>query len=258
MECSTCQSPLQLKGIQSFTDDSDSPNWKLLGDHLGDHSGAEIYLCGSCGKIELYAVHPDETLINIEDPDIAPNADHAELQWRTPIKIEPIANIKVIPLRDEGDTTPTDINEILKVTPGVSNLEEVFEKIGYPFAEHHLPTGTLLCFHSDDPHNPHSILLDSNYWLVKMVAIHNDVGAFDLENLGDAYGQQEFVTRMDGSEYWMYEAHGVAKVTEGFNDEAILFVQFFENRLDMNRYMELNCFSQETFMCDGPDTGWPE
>ena len=83
--------------------------------------------------------------------------------------------------------------------------------------------------------------------MAKFIAIHNDYGAFDLKNLGKAFGTQEFVTRMDGHEFWMYEAHGVAKVTEGFNDEAIMYVQFFEGRLDMNRYLEMNCFFDETF-----------
>lgn len=152
---------------------------------------------------------------------------------------------------DTDSKTPTDLNELLKIEPGKMGMEEVILKLGNPFAKNKLKNDILLCYPSADPSNPHSILIDSRYKVVKLVAIHNDNGAFDLDNLGTAYGQQEFVTRTDGFEFWIYEAHGVAKVTEGFSDEAILFVQFFEKRLDMNRYMELNCFFEETFMCSG-------
>lgn len=177
-----------------------------------------------------------------------------------------IALLKAIKHRDSNFilkvetevNAPTELNKLLKIEPGKSVLDGVVVKLGSPFAKHKLKTGILLCYHSDDPHNPHSILVDPRYKVVKLVAIHNDNEAFDLNNLGDAYGQEEFVARTDGFEFWIYEAHGVAKVTEGFSDEAILFVQFFEKRLDMNHYMEMNCFLEETFMCQGPDTGWPE
>ncbi|MEM8863782.1 MAG: hypothetical protein AAGD96_36190 [Chloroflexota bacterium] len=244
MDCDRCQQPLSFLGSKSFSDNSPDTVLGALGELLPDHSELSFYLCESCGKIEFVSPPPPHTPItNAQDDPSLANLGPA-------VSITPVPQDLDILLDHSGLRNPTDLNDLLKLVPGQSTLNDVYEKVGFPFAYHKIETAVVLCFRSAVSHHPHTILIDSIYAQVKLIAIHNDHFSFNLDNLETAYGHKEFVMREHGHEFWMFEPSGVAYLTQGVDDEEILYVQFFESRLDMNRYMELDGFFEETFMCD--------
>lgn len=219
-------------------------------------SGKELYHCTKCGKLGYYSA--DQVVIIPGMVISAPKSPPAKLPEPDP-------------------STPTDINDLLKIHAGESKSTDVIEHIGRPYGVQKLPTGHLLCYYSNDFRHPHSILIDSQKATVKLISIHNDSGAFDLKNLSNAYGECEFITNLKISfremsgriqlippfssdresfgfedhigefAVWIYEAHGVAFFAETDNKNEILYVQFFEKGLNKDQYWAKVCFINETF-----------
>lgn len=192
-------------------------------------SGKELYHCEICGQLGYYSADQIVTIQRI----VLPVPEHFSKH-----------------LLDQNYSAPTNLNNLLKIAVGESMLSDVIEQIGRPFAKHRVDAGHLLCYFSEEPSYPHSILIDPIDGVVKLVSIHNDSGAFDLRNLGNAYGQREIVNRAEEFEMWMYATHGVAFVAVRDTEEEILFVQFFEKEITNSRYLEMNCFLDETMKCN--------
>jgi hypothetical protein len=137
--------------------------------------------------------------------------------------------------------------DLLKLEPGKDGLEDVYNALGYPINSQITENGIALCYPSEDDMNPHVILVDNQYHVVRLVAVCNYLDMFTLEGLEETFGLRDLADTIDGYEYWLFEGKGVAFVVEGRNDNDILYIQFFESYMSLADYLSVDGYSRETF-----------
>ena len=198
LECNRCKKELSLLGSKRLSGRAPDSLLATLGQLLPNRSEIKIYFCDACGKVEFIV------------PEQVPT-----------IKVEIASRSKLL-----------ELNTLLKLKPGESELDDVYQTVGRPFASHTTAEGITLCYRSAVSQAPHVILIDSISGRVKFVAIHNDHDAFQIDSLERAYGPRTLVMQQEGHAHWFFGSLGVAFLTENFADESIMYLQFFEAHLD--------------------------
>jgi hypothetical protein len=220
---------MTYQGERWFNED---PRRRILG-NLGDlfvnQECFKVYACPRCGKTEFFT--------SVVTSSVQP--------------IQANQNVTVAPLELDISVAATGSvpkhTDLLKLEPGKDSLEDVYNTLGYPINSQRTEQGAALCYPSEDEMNPHVVLVDDRYHLVRMVAVCNFLDMFTLEELEQSYGLRELADTIDGYEYWLFEGKGAAFVVEGRNDHDILYVQFFEPHLSLEDYLTVDGYSQATF-----------
>ena len=231
LKCLRCQTAMTYRGDRWFNEDSRKRILGNLGDLLVNQESFKVYACPRCGKTEFFT------------------ATQPQLVRPVPVNRSlPVEQIELdLDMMVVESTSIPDHTDLLKLEPGKDGLEEVYNTLGYPINSQLTPHGTALCYPSEDALNPHVVLVDDKYQLVRLVAVYNHLDIFTLEGLEQTYGLRELADTIDGYEYWLFEGKGVAFVVEGRNDHDILYVQFFEPHLSLADYLAVDGSSQETF-----------
>lgn len=231
LKCLRCQTPMTYRGDRWFNED---PRRRILG-NLGDlfvnQENLKVYACPGCGKVEFFTSRPTLPERPVQSNQSLPGA---------PLTLD----LEIMVVESTAIPNHTDL---LKLEPGKDGLEDVYNTLGYPINSQITEHGTVLCYPSEDELNPHVVLVDNQYQLVRMVAVCNHLDIFTLEDLEQTYGQRELADTISGYEYWFFEGNGAAFVVEGRNDHDILYVQFFEPHLSLEDYLTVDGYSQVTF-----------
>ena len=233
MICGRCKTPMNLKRRR----DTKSTFINYILDDPKERVRPFLYACPNCGNI---------VPAKIDDVELEAKAQKLEDLIKT---VDDFSH-EGIELSLNDVVEETDIDDILKLHPGASLLNDVFEKIGRPYSAERSNHGISLYYHSAEESYPHIVLIDPRYQLVKMIAIHNDHLTFELERLVNAYGSPEFAAQFEWQEHWLFESPGVAYIAEERVDEHILYLQYFETRIGFNRYLELEGYSGAIFPND--------
>ena len=226
MNCGRCKTPMDLKRRK--------PSYSLLST-LHDGTGFYVNACPNCGDIKPAQIDQVREFIEAE-----------KLEERIKI-VQDFAKDGIKLSSNDDVVAETDIDDILKIQPGVYLLSDVYEKIGRPYMAVRSDHGISLYYHSAEANYPHIVLIDPLYKLVKMVAIHNDHLTFELERLENAYGSPELAAQFEWQEHWLFESPGVGYIAEERVDEHILYLQYFEPRIGFNRYLELEGYMSAIF-----------
>lgn len=231
LKCLRCQTPMTYRGDRWFNEDSRKRILGNLGDLFVNQENLKVYACPGCGKVEFFTATP------------TPSAHPVPVNRSLPV--EPLKlDLEIVVVES---TSIPDHTDLLKLEPGKDRLEDVYNTLGYPINSQITEQGTVLCYPSEDKMNPHVVLVDDQYQLVRMVAVCNYLDIFTLEGLEQSYGQRELADTISGYEYWFFEGKGAAFVVEGRNDHDILYVQFFESHLNLADYLTVDGYSQATF-----------
>ena len=187
-------------------------------------------MCGSCGKLEF--------------SDQSPKSYQKKGKSR---QFNKVPRVDQILLGEERDTTSVDVSTLLKLSPGTSTLQQAIVTLSDPISKKSMESGIVVDFKSFTPDRPHRLLIDPIYQDIKFMAVYNDHNSFDLNNLSNAYGECQFADYIQNHKFWFFKGFGVAFATHQIADQKVEYVQFFENRIDFDRYIELQCLFEETF-----------
>lgn len=229
LKCLRCQTPMTFRGERWFNEDSRKRILGNLGDLFVNQESFKVYACPRCGKTEFFTA--------TRTPSARPVPVSQSL---------PAAPLELEIMMVEATVIPSH-TDLLKLEPGKDGLEDVYNALGYPINSQITEHGTAMCYLSEDEMNPHVILIDNHYQVVRLVAICNYLDMFTLAGLEESFGVRELADTIDGYEYWLFEGKGVAFVVEGRNDNDILYVQFFEPHISLADYLSVDGYSRETF-----------
>ncbi len=216
------------------------PNQKRLIALMKGRSTNEMYMCDSCGKLDFPLISEKRHgLSKIPRPKITRKDKR--------VLFEPNSQFASILLDNEESARTGDINTLLKFSPEKLSVQDVITKLRYPIHKSLIESGILLTFKSHTAGMFHKFLIDPTYQDVKFFAVHNDKNAFDLNNLSSAYGEFKYAQFIEHYRFWFFEGAGVAFVTPAKAEEQVTYVQFFKDSVTYERYLELQCFYEETF-----------
>lgn len=222
MHCSHCQTLLTYSGRQLFRPGEAWAIWQTVFPHT---PGLDVFICPNCRKIELFALPTEVTLPPPPPPPV----------------------VELIPTAPPDQLLPVAVNQLLKLIPAVSTVEDVKKHCGLPLRHHNSPHGLVLSFLAEDDTLPHVVLLDEASQLVKMVAIHNFDYQFTLEDLKPQFGEPELALTTHGNEHWLFPGKGIGFIAEGRDENYIMYFQVMPETITLENYYQLDGYAEEVF-----------
>jgi hypothetical protein len=137
---------------------------------------------------------------------------------------------------------PIPCQQILQLTPDISNLQDVYNIVGYPVWKRDLPAGIALKYHSKEPKYPHVILLDGVTGIVIFISATTTLSNCpSIDELTSQYGEPVLAISNELQENLLFENQGMAVIgrsiqkfspniivsdyqaNQGFRDESLAF-----------------------------------
>lgn len=224
IQCLRCATPLELAGTREF---HEGTRWGFIGNwgELFVHKEVyDVYICPQCGQVEFFVAGLGDAHREMPTTDTFSQTPH----------VQPLGE--------------ASLSNLLSLKPGVHQLADLYQQIGYPSAYRHVGVYTALRYAARSANIPDTAVIDRTTGELKLVAIANVADAFTLPDLIGQQGEPELAGIFDGNEHHLFAGHGLAIVAAGRTESDILYVQRLPADMTLNDYIAVNGYASETFV----------
>ena len=221
MKCLRCQTTMKFIGTRNYLEGSVLAQWSQVTPRntKANKEHFHFYSCPKCGKVEFFLPEP-----YYKDMDMMESAEGFHISTAK-------------------DSEPPLVSDLLKIKPGITTLDKVNKLIGLPYRYYILGETAVICYRSEDPFQPHILLVDQQNNIVRMLAVSNQ-DRYTSASLQHDFGTPQVLGEINQYKHFFFESKGVAYIAV---DEKVLYVQFFEPKIRLIDYIKADGYSVEIF-----------